>query len=212
MSVSDAALPRAENVVRVIAQAAVDNEKYFSDLDAVAADGDAGYSLARGFEMLLGDWDSLGYSDPGGLLKKTAIVLSKRIGGSSGPIWSTAFLRAGNTLGSNPQPGGTEVVAALRASIEGIKQRGGADLGDKTLLDALVPAVDELESALAAGDDAKAALTRAATKAHEAADATKGMIAKKGRAAYTGERSIGSVDAGAMVVATMFDAVAANWR
>lgn len=212
MSVSDAALPRAENAVRVIAQAAVDNEKYFSDLDAVAADGDAGYSLARGFEMLLSDWDSLEYSDPGGLLKRTAIVLSKRIGGSSGPIWSTAFLRAGNTLAGNPQPGGTEVVAAFRASIEGIKQRGGAELGDKTLLDALVPAVDELESALAAGDDAKTALTRAAAKAREAAEATKDMVAKKGRAAYTGERSIGSVDAGAMVVATMFDAVAANWQ
>jgi dihydroxyacetone kinase phosphoprotein-dependent L subunit len=212
MSVSDAALPRAEHAVRVIAQAAVDNEKYFCDLDAVAGDGDAGYSLARGFELLLEDWDSLEYSDPGGLLKRTAIVLSKRIGGSSGPIWSTAFLRAGNTLGSNPEPSGAEVVAALRASIEGIKQRGGANLGDKTLLDALVPAVDELESALAAGDDVKAALTRAATKAREAAEATKGMIAKKGRAAYTGDRSIDSVDAGAMVVATMFDAVAANWR
>ena len=92
---SENALARAEMVVRVIAQTAVDNETYFCELDAVVGDGDFGYSLARGFEVVLGDWDAMEYSDVGGLLKKTAIVLSKRIGGTSGPIWGTAFLRAG---------------------------------------------------------------------------------------------------------------------
>jgi phosphoenolpyruvate---glycerone phosphotransferase subunit DhaL len=202
---SDAALGQAELIVRVIAQTAVDNEKYFCELDAVVGDGDFGYSLARGFEVVLSDWDAMEYSDVAGLLKKTAMVLSKRIGGTSGPIWGTAFLRAGGALNDVAAPSGEQVIAALRAAIEGIKQRGSADLGDKTLLDALVPAVDELESALAAG--AGPALERAAATARTSAEATTGMLAKRGRASYTGERSRDSADAGAIGIAVMFEAV-----
>ena len=154
---SDTALSRAEMTVKVIAQTAVDNETYFCELDAVVGDGDFGYSLARGFEIVLSDFNELEYDDAGGLLKKTALVLTKRIGGTSGPIWGTAFLRAGATLSGNPDPSGADVIAALRASIEGIKQRGNTDLGDKTLLDALVPAVDELEQALQEGAAGRAA-------------------------------------------------------
>jgi dihydroxyacetone kinase-like protein len=207
---SETALSQAELVVRVIAQTAVDNETYFCELDAVVGDGDFGYSLARGFEVVLGDWAEMDYSDAGGLLKKTAITLSKRIGGTSGPIWGTAFLRAGGALTNVPAPSAEEITAALRAAIDGIKQRGSADLGDKTLLDALVPAVDELEAALPEG--AGQALERAAAKARESAEATKGMLAQRGRAAYTGERSRDSVDAGAVGVAVMLEAVAKAWR
>jgi phosphoenolpyruvate---glycerone phosphotransferase subunit DhaL len=207
---SETALSQAELVVRVIAQSAVDNESYFCDLDAVVGDGDFGYSLARGFEVVLGDWDSMEYDDVGGLLKKTAVVLTKRIGGTSGPIWGTAFLRAGGALSNTTDPSSADVIAALRAAIEGIKQRGNTDLGDKTLLDALVPAVDELEAALP--DGAGPALERAAVKARESAEATKGMIAQRGRAAYTGERSRDSVDAGAIGVAVMFEAISKAWR
>ena len=207
---SENALPRAEMVVRVIAQTAVDNETYFCELDAVVGDGDFGYSLARGFEVVLGDWDAMEYSDVGGLLKKTAIVLSKRIGGTSGPIWGTAFLRAGGALNDVPEPSGEQVIAAMRAAIEGIKQRGNTDLGDKTLIDALVPAVDELEAALP--DGAGAAIARAAATAREKAEATKGMVAMRGRASYTGERSRDSVDAGAIGIAVMFEAVSKAWQ
>lgn len=207
---SATALTQAELVVKTIAQTAVDNETRFSDLDAVVGDGDFGYSLARGFEIVLSDWDALEYADPGGLLKKTALVLTKRIGGTSGPIWGTAFLRAGASLAANAEPAGEDVIAALRAAIEGIKQRGNSDVGDKTLLDALVPAVDELEAAL--GEGAGTALERAAAKARESAEATKGMLAQRGRASYTGERSRDSVDAGAMGVAVMFEEVSKAWR
>jgi dihydroxyacetone kinase phosphoprotein-dependent L subunit len=209
---SDTALGRGQKVVRVIAQTAVDNETYFCELDAVVGDGDFGYSLARGFEVVLSDWDAMEYSDVGGLLKKTAIVLTKRIGGTSGPIWGTAFLRAGGALGSAPEPSGADVIAAFRAAIEGIKQRGNTDLGDKTLLDALVPAVDALEAALSEGTGAGAAIERAAAKARESAEATKGMLAQRGRAAYTGERSRDSVDAGAIGIAVMFEAVSKAWQ
>lgn len=207
---SGTALSQAELVVRVIAQTAVDNESYFCELDAVVGDGDFGYSLARGFEIVLSDWDQMEYADAGGLLKKTALVLTKRIGGTSGPIWGTGFLRAGGALSNAAEVDGAAVIAALRSAIEGIKQRGNADLGHKTLLDSLVPAVDELEATLPQGS--AVALERAAGKARESAEATKEMLAQRGRASYTGERSRGSVDAGAVGIAVMFEAVSEAWR
>jgi phosphoenolpyruvate---glycerone phosphotransferase subunit DhaL len=208
MSNSD--LRRAELVVRVIAQTAVDNETYFCELDAVAGDGDFGYSLARGFEVVLSDWNDLNHADAGSLLKATAIVLTKRIGGTSGPIWGTAFLRAGAALANTPELTGDDVISALRASVDGIKQRGSAELGDKTLLDALVPAIDALEAGLPSG--AGPALAQAAVVARESANATEGMLAQRGRAAYTGERSRASVDAGAVSVAVMFEEISKAWQ
>ncbi len=207
---SDTALSRGELVVRTIAQTAVDNETYFCELDAVVGDGDFGYSLARGFEIVLSDWQAMEYTDISGLLKKTAITLTKRIGGTSGPIWGTAFLRAGGALTDKPQPTGDEVIAAFRAAIDGIKQRGNTDLGDKTLLDALVPAVDVLEAELPNG--AAQAIEKASVQARESAEATKGMLAQRGRASYTGERSRDSVDAGAIGIAVMFEAVSKAWQ
>jgi phosphoenolpyruvate---glycerone phosphotransferase subunit DhaL len=195
---------QTEFVVRTIAETAIENEKYFGDLDAVVGDGDFGYSLARGFEKLLEGWDALDRTDPGTFLKKSGLVITSRIGGTSGPIWGTAFLRAGATAGNAAELDSEQVVAMLRAAIEGIKARGQSDVGDKTLLDALVPFTD----ALASG----AGLAAAATAAREAADATVTMVAKRGRAAYTGERSRGSVDAGAMAVAVIAERISETWQ
>jgi dihydroxyacetone kinase/dihydroxyacetone kinase-like protein len=198
-------------VVRTIAETAVENEKYFGDLDAVVGDGDFGYSMARGFELVLQDFDNFDRTDIGTFLKKVAVVITGRIGGTSGPIWGTAFLRAGATAGDKTELTAEETLAMLRAAIEGIKQRGQSDLGDKTLLDSFVPAVDVLEQSIDAGEDAKTALTKAAATARERAEATKEMVAKKGRAAYTGERSIGTLDAGAIAVAVMLERLAEAW-
>jgi dihydroxyacetone kinase phosphoprotein-dependent L subunit len=197
-----------ETVVRTIATVAVDNEKYFGDLDAVVGDGDFGYSMARGFELVLSGWDDFDRTDIGTFLKKIAVVITSRIGGTSGPIWGTAFLRAGSTAGTAEQLDAAQVIAMLRAAIEGIKARGKSDVGDKTLLDALVPAVDTLEERIGAGDDAAAAVRAAAIVARERAEATRSMQAMRGRASYTGERSIGTLDAGAIAVAVMFEALA----
>jgi phosphoenolpyruvate---glycerone phosphotransferase subunit DhaL len=201
-------LSDVEYVVRTIARTAVDNEKYFGDLDAVVGDGDFGYSLARGFEVVLSDWDGFDRADIATFLKRIAITITSRIGGTSGPIWGTAFLRAATTIGATSTVDGATVVAALRAAAVGIQARGSAELGDKTLLDALVPATDALEAALASGADPVAAF---ASTARERAEATKELQARRGRASYTGERSIGSVDAGAMGVAVMAEAIAAGW-
>ena len=200
-----------ELVVRTMAQTAVDNEKYFGDLDSVVGDGDFGYSMARGFEIVLADFDSFDRADIGTFLKKVAVVITSRIGGTSGPIWGTAFLRAGAAATGKMELTAEDTIAMLRAAIDGIKMRGQSDLGDKTLLDALQPAVDTLEEELGRGDDAGAALAAAAVTAREKAEATNDMIAKKGRAAYTGERSIGTLDAGAVAVAVMFEALTKAW-
>ncbi len=202
---------QVELVVRTIAQTAIDNEKYFGDLDAVVGDGDFGYSLARGFEKLLEGWDGLDRSDAGTFLKRSGMVISSRIGGTSGPIWGTAFMRAGAALGDAGTVSGEQVVAMLRAAAEGIKARGQSDVGDKTLLDALVPMTDRIEQELAAGADTAAVLRAAAETARQSADATTDMVAKRGRASYTGERSRGSVDAGAMAVAVIVERISDQW-
>ncbi len=208
---STADLADVEAVVRTIATVAVDNEKYFGDLDAVVGDGDFGYSMARGFELVLQGWDDFDRTDIGTFLKKIAVVITSRIGGTSGPIWGTAFLRAGAAAGSAQVLAPDEVAAMLRAAIGGIKTRGKSDVGDKTLLDALVPAVDTIEASITGGQSAAEALRAAAVTAREQAEATRSMIAKRGRAAYTGERSIGTLDAGAVAVAVMFEALADQW-
>ena len=198
-------------VVRTIAQTAVDNEKYFGDLDAVVGDGDFGYSMARGFEQVLAGFDDFDRSDIGTFLKKVAVTITGRIGGTSGPIWGTAFLRAGAVAAGKMALEPADVVAMLRAAVEGIKQRGQAELGDKTLLDALVPATNALERELDAGNGSTAAIQAASVAARAAAEATKDMVARRGRAAYTGERSRGSVDAGATAVAVMLERISAAW-
>jgi dihydroxyacetone kinase/dihydroxyacetone kinase-like protein len=204
-------LADVEFVVRTMAQTADDNEKYFGDLDAVVGDGDFGYSMARGFELVLQGWDGFDRTDIGTFLKKVAVVITSRIGGTSGPIWGTAFLRAGAAAGATDRLSPDQVVAMLRAAIAGIMARGKSDVGDKTLLDALVPAVDAVEAAVLEGGTAASALRAAAATAREQAEATRPMIAKRGRAAYTGERSIGTLDAGAVAVAVMFEALADQW-
>ena len=200
-----------EFVMRNLAENIVANETYFGELDAVVGDGDFGYSLARGFEIVLAQWDDFDRSDPGVFLTKIAAATSARIGGTSGPIWGTAMLRAGVQLKEHPRIEGTDVVRALRASIEGIKTRGQADVGDKTLLDSLVPAVDTLESELGTGHSPKEVVAAMARTAEEAAENTKTMQARRGRASYTGERSIGSVDAGAKAVAVLLASLADAW-
>ena len=214
MSPPSAPASDLEFVVGTIARTAVDNEREFGDLDAVAGDGDFGYSLARGFEIVLADWDTFDRSSPSEFLKKVALVISKRVGGTSGPLWGTAFLRAAGAVRGRDRLTGDDAVAMLRAAAEGVKTRGKSDLGDKTLLDALIPMTDALEERLherdPAADAADLALVAAAS-ARAAADATTPMRAMRGRQSYTGERSIGSPDPGAVAIAVMAERVAREW-
>jgi len=203
-----------EAFVRVIADTAVENEKYFSELDGVVGDGDFGISLATGFSKVLAEWDNLDHSSPGAFLKKVSTTIVGSVGGVTGTIWGTAFLRAGMVLGTkttqeiHPE----DVIAMFRSAIEGMKKRGDSDVGDKTLLDALIPAVDRLEQSFKEGKDPANAVTDAAVVARKQAEDTRPMIAKRGRASYTGERSIGTLDAGAVAIAVIFEKISEAMR
>ena len=213
---AEPALDDLDLVIKTMARTIVDNADYFAQLDSIVGDGDFGYSLRNGFEVVHADYDSWDKPTPGAVLKKIGVTMAGKVGGVSGPIWGTAFLRAGVSAGDKTELVPEDIIALLRAAIGGIKQRGESDLGDKTLLDALVPAVDSLEASFAdpstATDHGVAALQHAADVAVKAAEDTAPMIAKRGRAAYTGERSIGSVDAGATAVGVIFQAISAAWR
>ena len=198
-------------VVRSIATCAVANEIYFGELDSVVGDGDFGDSLARGFEKVLSDWDSLDSTDCASLRRGVGLVITSRMGGTSGPIWGTAAIRAAGVAARCNEIDGRAVVEMLDAAVEGIKARGKAELGDKTLLDSLVPAIDALRTAIDANEPGGSAVSSMALAARQAAESTKSMQALRGRASYTGERSIGSYDAGAMAVAVLLEDLAATW-
>lgn len=200
-----------EAVMGSITRTVLDQEQAFGDLDAVVGDGDFGYSLARGFEKVQEGWAEFDRSSASVFLQKIAIVVTSRIGGTSGPIWGTAFLRAAMAIRGRDALDGTAAVEMLRAAAEGIKARGKSDVGDKTLLDALVPATDALEKAVGDGATRAEALAVLAAAARQAADATAQLQARRGRASYSGERSIGSPDAGAVAVAVICERLAADW-
>ena len=203
-------------VITTMAKTIVDNADYFAQLDSVAGDGDFGYSLRNGWEVILAEYDGWELPTTGAVLKKVGATLAGKVGGVSGPMWGTAFLRAGATAGDKEDIAPEDVIEMLRAAIAGIMLRGGAELGDKTLLDALAPATDSLEASIADpamhGDHGAAAIQRAADVAVKAAEDTMGMLALRGRAAYTGERSRDSVDAGATAIGVILQAIAAAWR
>lgn len=198
-------------VVRCISNCAVEHEAYFGELDAVVGDGDFGESLARGFEHVLASWDALDEADDAAFLRGVGLAITSRMGGTSGPIWGTAAIRAAGVAAQRDRLDGPAVVEMLEAAVAGIQARGSAELGDKTLLDALVPAVEALREAVAAHLPADEAVTRMAVAARGAAEATKHMQARRGRASYTGERSIGSYDAGAVAVAVLLEDLSKQW-
>ncbi len=134
------------------------------------------------------------------------------VGGVSGTIWGTAFLRAGMTLGTNETAKKEDIVPILRAVAEGIKKRGNCDLGDKTYLDTLIPTTNAIETAINEGKSDLEILDIATQVSAEAAEATRPMVAKRGRASYTGDRSIGTLDAGSVALATMIKSLSEAWR
>src|SRR5688572_16262836 len=178
-----------ERFVRTLADVAIRNEKYFADLDGECGDGDFGISLAAGFTKVMEQWDALDHTSPGALLKGVSMTIASRVGGVSGAIWGTAFLRASVNAGTKTELTAADVVAMARAAIEGMKKRGQSDLGDKTLLDAFVPAIDEFERQTAAGASSSDALRAASVVARQKTEDIKPWVAKRGRASYTGERS-----------------------
>lgn len=201
MTAEDVAL-----VVETMAEVAIANESYFSELDSAAGDADFGVSLAAGFKAVKDQWEAIDRAAISPFLLKVSMIITSKVGGCSGPIWGTAFMRAGMSAKGKEALGRDELVAMARAAFEGIQARGGAQLGDKTLLDALGPAAETLAS-FPDPDDLLGALAASAGTATAQIEATKGLEAKRGRQFFVGERSKGTVDPGIVAVATMMQAV-----
>lgn len=161
--------------------------------------------MAKGFNAVVPKLDAMAGKDIGALLKTTGMTLVSTVGGSAGPLYGTAFMKAGAALKDKMEMDSRDLVTALEAAIGGIKMRGKATTGEKTMLDAICPAYDALKEAVAAGEDAKSALARAVEAARNGVEYTKTIKATKGRASYIGERSIGHQDPGATSSLYMFE-------
>jgi phosphoenolpyruvate---glycerone phosphotransferase subunit DhaL len=199
-------LSEIEQAVKTIAATALRNERYFSDLDAAAGDADFGVSLASGFRVVERDWDTFDRSSIGNFLLKISMVITRHVGGCSGPIWGTAFMRAGMFMKEKSTMSLDDLEKMLTLAIEGIQQRGGAVAGDKTLLDALIPIRDVVKAhAGTEAADAKAVLAEATRVANGAIEKTKDWVARRGRQSFTGERSCGTPDPGIVAVATIMN-------
>ena len=162
-------------------------------LDTAIGDGDHGTNMDRGMKKALEKLDASEQADPGAVLKTVAMSLVSSVGGAAGPLYGTLFLQMGTAMAGSEQVDLAGFAAASRKGLEGVQSRGKAQPGDKTMVDALIPAVDALDGA----DDLSSGLRAAAKAAEEGMNATTPMIAKKGRASYLGERSKDHQDPGA---------------
>ncbi|ODT99376.1 MAG: dihydroxyacetone kinase subunit L [Pseudonocardia sp. SCN 72-86] len=207
-----ASIDQLTDWVRRFAVAVHEHRDELTRLDSAIGDADHGSNLDRGMTAVVAALDAEPQPSAAALFKKVGMTLVSTVGGASGPLYGTFFLRVATASGEVTELDGPAFAKALRAGLEGVVARGKAEAGDKTMFDALAPAVDALDAALADGDPLGESL-RAATAAAEAGrDATIPLVARKGRASYLGERSVGHQDPGAtsvtMLVAAAADALA----
>jgi phosphoenolpyruvate---glycerone phosphotransferase subunit DhaL len=175
-----------------------------SRLDRAIGDGDHGTNMDRGMRKAIEKLDAAEQADPGAVLKTVAMALVSSVGGAAGPLYGTLFLQMGGALAGTDEVEAAEWAAAWRKGLEGVQARGKAELEDKTMVDALAPAVAALEQA----DDLDAGLRAAAEAAEEGMKATVPLVARKGRASYLGERSAGHQDPGATSTTYLFQSAA----
>jgi phosphoenolpyruvate---glycerone phosphotransferase subunit DhaL len=180
--------------VRAVADVVAEHRVELIQLDRAIGDGDHGENLDRGFRAVVSKLDESTPDTPGAVLKLVATTLISKVGGAAGPLYGTAFLRAATALGDVGELGVAEVTEALKAALGGIVARGKAELGDKTMVDALDPAVRAAEKEQGS---VAALLSAAADAAATGAESTVPLVARKGRASYLGERSAGHLDPGA---------------
>jgi dihydroxyacetone kinase phosphoprotein-dependent L subunit len=208
---SDISQAQIERAIQTTAKTVLKNESYFSDLDGLAGDGDFGTSLASGYRVIQDDWDTIDKADIGTMLLKISMLVSKHVGGSSGPIWGTGFMKAAMPSRGKTSVTLQELTDMLGASIDGIMARGGAKLGDKTLLDALIPVHEAMKQHAAGDGDLAATLRDAADAAERAIEETKGLVAHRGRASQVGERSANTPDPGIVAIATILGDLCAEF-
>jgi len=200
-------------LLKAISEKLIADEQTLTELDAVIGDGDCGTSLKKGFQMVLEKLPSLNGQLPGGILKQLGMTITSSVGGVSGALYGTAFLRAGIKIGDKERLSLSEVHEVLQIALQGIKERGeGTKVGDKTMVDALEPAIETFGKAVSEDDNVVRVLEKALDAARKGSDSTIPLVAKKGRASYLGERSAGHRDAGSVAICLMFESACDFYR
>jgi dihydroxyacetone kinase-like protein len=188
--------------------AVTEQRAYLTELDSAIGDADHGANMARGMTAVMDKLETSTPATADELFKSVGMTLVTSVGGASGPLYGTFFLRMGMTAGAVAEFDGAALAAALRAGLDGIVARGKAEAGDKTMFDALSPAVDAFDAALADGSSIPGAAAAAADAAEAGRDATEPLVARKGRASYLGERSAGHLDPGSASTALLMRTLA----
>ncbi|MBH0098316.1 dihydroxyacetone kinase subunit L [Salinibacterium sp. NSLL150] len=184
-----------------------EKQSYLTELDSAIGDADHGSNMVRGMNAVVEKIGAEPATAADALLKSVGMTLVTSVGGASGPLYGTLFLRMGVNAGPVAELDAAALGAALRAGLEGVVARGKAEAGDKTMFDAIAPALDAWDAAVADGADVAAAASVALTAAEKGRDATEPLVARKGRASYLGERSAGHIDPGATSSTLLFQAL-----
>jgi dihydroxyacetone kinase-like protein len=189
-----------EQVVRWLESTAAvlaENKGYLTDLDSAIGDADHGTNMDRGFTKVMEKLPTVADKDIGNILKTVGMTLISSVGGASGPLYGTFYMRGGMAADAKEELDGDDLVNVLQGAVDGIIQRGRAQPGDKTMVDALLPALAALKQAVADGQDVRVGVAAAVAAAEQGMKDTIPLQARKGRASYLGERSIGHQDPGA---------------
>jgi dihydroxyacetone kinase-like protein len=197
--------------VRSFQQMVSESKEYLTKLDSAIGDADHGINMDRGMKAALIKAESVSGGDVGTLLKTVGMALVSTVGGAGGPLYGTLFMQMGTALAGKSEVEAQEWAEALEAAVQGVQARGKADAGDKTMLDALIPARDAFRSALDEGASFEDALRRSAQAAKVGMEATTPLVARKGRASYLGERSAGHQDPGATSSYLLVKTAAEAW-
>lgn len=198
-------------LVTTFAATIAENKTYLTELDSSIGDADHGINMDRGMQAVLGKIKDLPAGDIGNLFKTVGMTLVSTVGGASGPLYGTLFLRLGAALAGRSDLEAEDWLEALSQAIEGVQARGKAEPNDKTMLDALMPARDAFAKAIADGAALPDALRTCAEAAKSGMEATIPLVARKGRASYLGERSAGHQDPGATSSYLLLETVADTW-
>lgn len=195
-------------IIESIAKKLIDSEKILTELDSHIGDADCGAGIRRGFEAVLSGLGELRDYDPPDILKKVGFTLASTIGGTSGAMLGTGFIETGKSLSNSTDISIGAVANALEDALTIIKRRGGnTEVGDKTLVDALQPAIESIKASAEGGEqNIESVLEKACAAAREGSDRTVDMVARKGRASYLGDRSKGHRDPGSVYITLMFEA------
>ena len=198
--------------VKAMAEVIEENKDWLTDLDRPIGDSDHGINMARGFKEVEKKCSGMEGKDAGTILKTVGMTLVSTVGGSAGPLYGTAFMKAGMALAGKTEFSMADILVAFDQAIAGVKQRGKSEAGEKTMLDAMIPALETMKQAEIQGKSRKEIFAEGVKAAWAGTQSTKDMLATKGRASYVGARGIGHQDPGATSFSLLLEAVSRSTK